>query len=101
MLKQLLQRKFTGLFHSVTLNGNLFASVPVLCAGVLLSCTGNHFASDKPQEGLYGLMIARSAVASANIGELFGDNATLAFLTVKGQFRGAANMVFTMPQSTP
>ena len=37
---------------------------------------------------------------SANVGDQFGDHATLHFLTVKGQFRGAANMVFTLPQST-
>jgi hypothetical protein len=34
-----------------------------------------------------------------NLGELFGDYATLWFLVTKGEFRGAANMVFTIPQS--
>ena len=74
---------------------------PVLCAGVLLSCTGNHFAQQPPIAGnTYGALVARSAAASANVGDQFGDHATLHFLTVKGQFRGAANMVFTLPQST-
>ena len=45
-------------------------------------------------------MAARRAVASGNVGELVGDNATLRFLVTQGQFRGAANMVFTLPQST-
>lgn len=100
MLKQLTERKFDGIFHTVALSGNLFAGTPVVCAGVLLSCTGNHFVNERPTDNLYGLMIGRSAAASSNVAEQFGDNATLAFLTVKGQFRGAANMVFTLPQST-
>lgn len=99
--KLLTERNFEGLFHTVVLTGNMFAGFPVVCAGVLLQCTGNHFTSDKPAGSLYGLMVARSAAASANVGEQFGDHATLQFLTVKGQFRGAANMVFTLPQSTP
>ena len=101
MLKQLMERRFEGLFHSVSLSSNLFTDGPVLCAGVLLSCTGNHFAQQPPIAGnTYGALVARSAAASANVGDQFGDHATLHFLTVKGQFRGAANMVFTLPQST-
>lgn len=99
-VKRLVARDFSGLFHTVVLTGNMFAGVPVVCAGVLLQCSGNHFTSDKPEGGHYGLLVARHAAASANVGEQFGDNATLRFLTVKGQFRGAANMVFTLPQST-
>ncbi|WP_326538111.1 DUF6519 domain-containing protein [Pseudorhodoferax sp.] len=100
MLKQLMERNFEGLFHTVALTGNMFASDPTLCAGVLLSCTGNHFTSGRPADGAVGVMVARSAAASSNVGDQFGDHATLHFLTVKGQFRGAANMVFTLPQST-
>jgi photosystem II stability/assembly factor-like uncharacterized protein len=101
MLAQLMDRRFDGLFHSVSLSNNLFTGAPVLCAGVLLSCTGNHFAQQPPVDGNnYGVLVARSAAASANVGDQFGDHATLHFLTVKGQFRGAANMVFTLPQST-
>ena len=102
MLKQFLERKFEGLFHTVTLLDNTFTGDPVLCAGVFLNCVGNHFTSTQTQEGtLYGALVARRATASSNVGELFGDQATLWFLVTKGEFRGAANMVFTLPQSTP
>jgi hypothetical protein len=101
-LKQLTERRFEGLFHSVALSGNQFSESPVLCAGVLLSCAGNHFAIDRPADGnTYGVLVSRVAAASANVGDRFGDNATVHFLTTKGQFKGAANMVFTLPQSTP
>ena len=101
MLKQLMARKFDGLFHTIVLHGNSFSDAPSLCAGVFLSMTGNHFTAAKLTGGnLYGAMAARRAVASGNVGELVGDNATLRFLVTQGQFRGAANMVFTLPQST-
>lgn len=101
-LKQLTERRFEGLFHSVALSGNQFSESPVLCAGVLLSCAGNHFAIERAADGTtYGVMVSRVAAASANVGDRFGDNATVHFLTTKGQFKGAANMVFTLPQSTP
>ncbi len=102
MLKQLMERRFEGLFHTVTLLDNTFTGEPVLCAGVFLNCVGNHFISTQTQDGtLYGALVARRATASSNVGELFGDQATLRFLVTKGEFRGAANMVFTLPQSTP
>lgn len=102
MLKQLLERKFEGLFHTVTLLDNTFTGESVLCAGVFLNCVGNHFTSTQTQDGtLYGALVARRATASSNVGELFGDQATLWFLVTKGEFHGAANMVFTLSQSTP
>lgn len=101
MLNQLKERKFDGMFHTATLLDNTFTGVPVLCAGVFLNCVGNHFTSTKAKEKMYGALIARCATASSNMGELFGDRATLWFLVTKGGFRGAANMVFTQPQSTP
>ncbi|MBS0465695.1 MAG: hypothetical protein JSS31_07675 [Proteobacteria bacterium] len=102
MLKQLLARKFDGLFHTVVLQGNSFSNAPGLCAGVFLSVTGNHFtATQLVGTNLYGVLVGRRAAASGNVAELVGDVATLRFLVTVGQFRGAANMVFTLPQSTP
>ncbi|ADU98782.1 DUF6519 domain-containing protein [Alicycliphilus denitrificans] len=100
MVKQLIARKFDGLFHTVVLQGNSLGAAPSLCAGVFMSVTGNHFTATKPTGNLYGAMVGRRAAASGNVGELVGDTATLYFLVTKGQFRGAANMVFTLPQST-
>ncbi|MFT3815288.1 MAG: DUF6519 domain-containing protein [Acidovorax sp.] len=100
MLKQLAAQKFDGLFHTVVLQGNSFSDTVSLCAGVFMSVTANHFTATKPASNHYGVMVARSAVASGNVGEVVGDQATLRFLVPKGQFRGAANMVFTVPQST-
>ena len=102
MFKQLMARKFDGLFHTIVLQGNSFSDAPSLCAGVFMSLTGNHFTATKlVGSNLYGVMLGRRAAASGNVGELVGDNATLRFLVTQGQFRGAANMVFTLPQSTP
>jgi hypothetical protein len=72
----------------------------VVCAGVFVSVTGNHFTAAEPRDNTYGMMVARRASASGNVAELFGDQATLWFLVTRGEFRGAANMVFTIPQST-
>jgi hypothetical protein len=71
----------------------------VVCAGTFMSVTGNHFTAGETRASSYGMMVARRAAASGNVGELFGDHATLWFLVTKGEFRGAANMVFTIPQS--
>ena len=102
MVKQLLARRFDGLFNTVVLQCNSFSSAPSLCAGVYLSATGNHFTATRLANGnLYGVLVGKRAAASSNLGELVGDHATLRFLVTQGQFRGAANMVFTMPQSTP
>lgn len=103
MVKQLMARKFDGLFHTTVLQGNSFSDAPSLCAGVFLSVTGNHFTAAKMMPGtyLYGVMAGRSAAASGNVSELVGDIAQLRFLVVRNQFRGAANIVFTLPQSTP
>ncbi|HQQ71430.1 MAG TPA: hypothetical protein PLL92_14125, partial [Alicycliphilus sp.] len=101
MLRQLIARRFDGLFHTVVLQGNSFSDAPGLCAGVFLSVTGNHFTATKlVGTNLYGVMVGRRAAASGNVAELVGDVATLRFLVTQGQFRGAANMVFTLPQST-
>ncbi len=100
MAKRLTARNFEGLFHTVVLQGNTFTASLGLAAGVFMSATGNHFTAEQPLENCYAMLVARRAAASGNVAELFGDNATLFFLTVKGEFRGAANMVFTLPQST-
>lgn len=99
MLKQLLARNFQGLFHTVVLQGNSFADTVSLCAGVFMSVTANHFIATRPASDHYGVMVARSAAASGNVAEVVGDQATLRFLVIRGQFRGAANMVFTVPIS--
>lgn len=98
--KLMTARQLRGLFQTVVLQGNTFTADMVVCAGVLMSVVGNHFTSQQTQQSTYGLMIGRRAAASGNVGELVGDQATLWFLVTKGQFRGAANMVFTLPQST-
>ena len=89
-----------GLFQTVVLTGNTFTSDMVVCAGNFMSFTGNHFTSAETRQSTYAMMVARRAAASGNVGELFGDHATLWFLVRKGEFRGAANMLFTIPQST-
>ena len=98
-IKLLTAKRARGLFQTVVLQGNTFTADMVLCAGNFMSVSGNHFTATQPRSSTYGMLIARRAAASSNVGELFGDNATLWFLVTKGEFRGAANMVFTIPQS--
>ncbi|SFL96722.1 DUF6519 domain-containing protein [Variovorax sp. OV329] len=92
-------RQVRGLFQTVVLQGNTFTADMVMCAGNFMSVSGNHFTAAQPRFSTYGMLVGRRAAASSNIGELVGDNATLWFLVTKGEFRGAANMVFTIPQS--
>ena len=99
-VKLLTAKQGRGLFQTVVLQGNTFTADMVLFAGNSMSVSGNHFSAAQPRSSTYGMLIARRAAASGNVGELFGDNATLWFLVRKGEFRGAANMVFTLPQST-
>lgn len=101
MLKLLIARQFNGLFHTVVLQGNSFSGAPSLCAGVYMSVNGNHFTATQTIGSLYGVMVAGRAATCGNVGELDGEQATLRFLVTRAQFRGAANMVFTLPQSTP
>ena len=98
-VKLLTVRQARGLFQTVVLTGNTFTADMVVCAGTFMSVTGNHFTAGETRASSYGMMVARRAAASGNVGELFGDHATLWFLVTKGEFRGAANMVFTIPQS--
>lgn len=98
-IKLLTVRQARGLFQTVVLMGNTFTADMVVCAGNFMSVTGNHFTAAETRASTYGMMVARRASASGNVGELFGDHATLWFLVTKGEFRGAANMVFTIPQS--
>ena len=108
MLRQLLARKFDGLFHTVTLLDNTFTGDPVMCAGVFLNCVGNHFTSARLQNRtVYGALVARRATASSNVAELFSEKSTSAIATLlflvkrTSDFSGAANMVSTQPPSTP
>ena len=84
----------------MVLQGNTFPADMTVCAGVFMSVTGNHFSGAELRVNTYGMLVGRRAAASGNVGEIFGDNATLWFLVTRGNFRGAANMVFTLPQST-
>lgn len=99
-IRLLIDRQARGLFQTVVLTGNTFTADMVVCAGVFVSVIGNHFTAAETRASTYGMVVARRASASGNVGELFGDHATLWFLVTKGEFRGAANMVFTIPQST-
>jgi photosystem II stability/assembly factor-like uncharacterized protein len=108
MLKQLQEGKFDGLFHTVTVLDNTFTGDPVLCAGVFLNCVGNHFTSARLKDRtVYGALVARRATASSNVAELFNkkseENAAALWFLVSdpNEFNGAANTVFTQPQSTP
>jgi hypothetical protein len=91
-----------GAFQSVLLHGNTFTGHNSLCAGALVSCTGNIFTATTAQERVfYGAVVCGAAAASGNVATVFGDICPLVFLAPKGNtFRGAANMVFTLPQST-
>lgn len=105
MLARLLARQVTGLFDTAVLSGNTFDAVGSICAARQLSVTANHFTAARSPTGgrtIYGAMVCRTAAASGNTAEVFGDVAPLLFLLPKGAlFRGAANAVFTLPQSTP
>lgn len=104
MLTRLLARQVTGLFDTAVLSGNTFDAAGSICAARQLSVTGNHFTAARNPTGgrtIYGAMVCRTAAASGNTAEEFGDVAPLLFLQPKGElFRGAANAVFTLPQST-
>lgn len=99
--EQLLNRAADGLFQTAVLRGNTFGVQSNVFASGLLSFDGNSFVAE-PQDGStpYGAMIANRAVAAGNVAVRFGDEAILHFLTPSdGGFRGAANQVFTLPQS--
>ena len=69
----------------------------------LLSCTGNSFLAP-PRDGStpYGVLIVTRAAAAGNVAVVNGDEAILRFLIPSdGGFSGAANQVFTSPNSTP
>ena len=90
-------------FQSAVLHGNTFTGLNSLCAGGLVTVTGNVFTAVQATTGarsFYGAVIASRAAASGNTATVFGDVCPLVFLAPKGDtFRGAANMVFTLPQS--
>ncbi len=67
-----------------------------------MSCTGNSFVAP-PRDGStpYGVMLATRAAAAGNVAVVNGDQAILRFLIPSdGGFSGAANQVFTSPNST-
>lgn len=96
------ERRFDDLFHTVSLNDNVFREGPSLCAGVLLTCSANHFIATDVRDGLYAVFASRLATASGNIGAQV-DRGGLVFVTPNfggGGFRGSANVIVTEPAST-
>ena len=92
-----------GLFQSSVLQGNTFGVLSNVFVSPLLSVGGNSFVAE-PQDGVtpYGVMVATRAAAAGNVAVRVGDEAILRFLIPRdGGFSGAANQVFTLPQSTP
>ncbi len=103
MVEQLFGLTAEGLFESAALHGNTFTAQSNVFTSGLLSFDGNGFVAE-PQDGStpYGVMVATRAAAAGNVAVRFGDEAILHFLTpADGGFSGAANQVFTLPQSTP
>ncbi|KQP12266.1 DUF6519 domain-containing protein [Pseudorhodoferax sp. Leaf267] len=94
----LMQGQVRDVFQTVLLHGNTFTGIQSMCAGLLVSVTGNSFTA---AQGDYGAVVGGRAAASGNAATVFGDTTRLFFLVPKGDtFRGAANMVFTLPPST-
>ncbi len=92
-----------GIFQSAAMQGNTFSVQSNVFVSALLSFGGNSFVAE-PQDGTtpYGVMIATRAAAAGNVAVRNGDEAILRFLIPSdGGFSGAANQVFTSPQSTP
>lgn len=101
--RELLNRQAHGLFETAVLQGNTFTAHSNVFASGSLSFGSNSFVHN-PQDGddtPYGVMIAHRAVAVGNVSVRFAKDSILHFLTGQGDFSGAANQVFTLPQSTP
>jgi photosystem II stability/assembly factor-like uncharacterized protein len=102
MVQQLLNRQAEGLFNTAVLQGNIFRFRSNVFASGLLSFDNNSFVGESQDGEPYGVMIANRVAAAGNVAERFSDEASLHFLTPSGGgFSGAANQVFTLPQSTP
>ena len=100
---QLLQQQSADVFQSVSMQGNTFAVQSNVLVSQLLSCTGNSFLAP-PRDGStpYGVLLVTRAAAAGNVAVANGDEAILRFLIPSyGGFSGAANQVFTSPNSTP
>lgn len=100
---QLLQQATADVFQSVCLQGNTFGVQSNVFVSQLLSCTGNSFLAP-PRDGStpYGVLVVTRAAAAGNVAVVNGDQAILRFLIPSGGgFSGAANQVFTSPNSTP
>ncbi|MGH8720344.1 MAG: DUF6519 domain-containing protein [Burkholderiales bacterium] len=96
-------RSADGIFQSAVLQGNTFGVQSNILVSALLSVGGNSFVAE-PTDGStpYGVMVATRAAAAGNVAVRNGDEAILRFLIPRdGGFSGAANQVFTLPQSTP
>ncbi len=104
MAKELLEnRRAGGLFQTAALQGNTFGAQSNVFASGLLSFDGNSFVAEpRDRRIIYGAMIANRAAAAGNVAVRFREEAILFFLVpADGGFSGAANQVFTLPQSTP
>jgi hypothetical protein len=101
LVEQLLALAADGLFRSAVLQGNSFDSLSNVFAGGLVSFGDNSFLAQTTDGSTpYGVVVANRAAAAGNVAVLAGDVAILHFLRPStGGFSGAANQVFTLPQS--
>jgi photosystem II stability/assembly factor-like uncharacterized protein len=99
MVRQLFEeRRATGLLRSAVLHGNAIQEQRNLFVCAQLGFSANSFLAQPAGGGTpYGLMVAERAAAAGNVAASMGDHAILHFVA-PGGFRGAANMVFTLPQ---
>ena len=99
MAKRLFEeRRAGGLLRSAVLQGNAIQEQRNLFVCAQLAFSANSFLAPAPNGGApYGLLVAERATAAANVAASMGDHAILHFVA-PGGFRGAANMVFTLPQ---
>ena len=99
MARQLVEeRRATGLLRSAVLHGNSIQEQRNLFVCDQLGFSANSFLAQPAGGGTpYGLIVAQRATAAGNLAASMGDHAILHFVA-PGGFRGAANMVFTLPQ---
>lgn len=103
MAQQLAQtRSAEDIFQTAVLQGNTFNTQNNIFVSALLSMCGNSFIAEPSGDSApYGVMVTTRAAAAGNVAVRFGDEAILRFLIPgNGGFSGAANQVFTLPQST-
>ncbi|WPB55018.1 DUF6519 domain-containing protein [Xylophilus sp. GOD-11R] len=91
MVKRLAEGVEEGIFESATLQGNSFSGHDHLLAAGLIAFAGNSF-TEEPRSEFYGTMVANRATAVGNLAQRM-ERAKLWFITRKGEFEAAANLV--------